>query len=195
MNPITIGMDLLLAALLLAALGMGLRLNGRLKALRESHQGFALAVQTLDAAADKADAALKALHAASEETHDSLLARIETARALTLKLEKASEAAERSAARAEEAARAPAPAQPAVTSRPAPPRRSLSDLLAAHAARSAPPEPDSMLIQTPPARPAPPLGAAPRRRPIADEDLFAEAEADVRPGLSGLMRMSLAGRR
>ena len=51
MNPITIGMDVLLAALLLAALWMGARLNGRLKALKESHQGFAIAVQTLDAAA------------------------------------------------------------------------------------------------------------------------------------------------
>ena len=109
MNPITIGMDVLLAALLLAALWMGARLNGRLKALKESHQGFAVAVQTLDAAATKADAALKALHAASEEAHDSLLARIDTARSLALKLEKASETADRAAARAEEAfAKAPA---------------------------------------------------------------------------------------
>jgi hypothetical protein len=181
MNPITIGMDVLLAGLLLAALWMGARLNGRLKALKESHQGFAIAVQTLDAAATKADAALKSLHAASEEAHDSLLARIDTARALALKLEKASETADRAAVRAEEAfAKAPAAVViPASTS-----RRSLGELLAGRNAVKAE-EPDHRI------EPAPPATAAPRRRPVADEDLFADAE-EARPALSGLMRFSLA---
>jgi hypothetical protein len=181
MNPITIGMDVLLAALLIAALWMGARLNGRLKALRDSHQGFAVAVHELDAAATKADAALKALHAASEDAHDSLLARIDTARALALKLEKASETAERAAVRAEEAfAKAPVAAPPQSSA----PRRSLGELLAGRTTTRAP-EPE--------AQPSPaPLAAAPRRRPVADEDLFADVEGDVRPGLSGLMRLSLA---
>jgi hypothetical protein len=89
MNPITLGMDGLLAGLLLIAVLVGLRLNGRLKALRESHAGFAKAVSELDAAAAKADSALKSLHLASDQTHDDLLARIETARSLILRLEKA----------------------------------------------------------------------------------------------------------
>jgi hypothetical protein len=181
MNPITIGMDVLLAGLLLAALFMGARLNGRLKALKESHQGFAAAVQTLDAAATKADAALKALHAASEDAHDSLLARIDTARALALKLEKASETAERAAVRAEDAfARAPA----AIAAPPSTPRRSLGELLAGHGAKAVEPEP-----KIEPALSAP---AAPRRRPLADEDLFADADAEVRPALLGLTRFSAA---
>jgi hypothetical protein len=182
MNPITIGMDVLLAGLLLAALFMGARLNGRLKALKESHQGFAAAVQTLDAAATKADAALKALHAASEDAHDSLLARIDTARALALKLEKASETADRAAVRAEEAF-AKAPVATAV--QPSTSRRSLGELLAGRSALKAA-EPDHSL------EPSPLAPVASRRRPIADEDLFADAEDLGRPALSGLMRYSLA---
>jgi hypothetical protein len=182
-NPITIGLDLLLALLLLTALAMGARLNSRLKALRASHESFAKAVGELDAAAHRADRALKGLHAASEEAHDSLLARIETARALVVKLEKAGEAAEKSAARADDvisrAALAPAAA-------PAAPRRSIADLIAVHTPRAAAPAPESRRASPPAAPPAP------RRRPVADEDLFAEAEGGVRPELSGLMRMSLA---
>ena len=188
MNPITIGMDVLLAALLLAALWMGARLNGRLKALKESHQGFAIAVQTLDAAAAKADGALKALHAASEDAHDSLLARIETARALALKLEKASETADKAASRAEDAAANMPAAAPAPS---AARRRSLGELLAGRTpTRALDPEP--LTVMPPLAAPAPSIASTPRRRPMADEDLFAEAEDDVRPALSGLLRMSLA---
>ena len=49
MSAIAIGLNLMLAGLLAAALMMGFRLNGRLKALRESHEGFAKAVAELDA--------------------------------------------------------------------------------------------------------------------------------------------------
>ncbi len=204
MNPITIGLDVLLALLLLAALGMGARLNGRLKALRASYQGFAKAVGDLDAAAGKADRALKGLHVATEEAHDSLLARIETARALVLKLEAASDTAQKAALHAEDAAaRAPMAAPSAPGGQP---RRSLTELLAAHARPSAlNPAPIGPRVGAEPkilyggreVRPerealAPAAAAAsPRRRPMADEDLFAEAHADVRPELSGLMRLSL----
>jgi hypothetical protein len=191
MNPIALAMDGLLAGLLVFALVMGWRLNGRLKALRESHIGFAKAVSELDAAASKADAALKALQASSETAHDELLARIETARSLVARIEKAGEAAERAAQRAETATAAAAAASAARASetpaRASAPRRPLSDLLAAYEGRieetaaEAKPSPKSL-----PPRPAP------RRRPLADEELFAEAEAGVRPGLAGLMRLSLA---
>ena len=127
MNPITLGMDGLLAGLLLIAVFVGLRLNGRLKALRESHAGFAKAVSELDAAAAKADSALKALHMASEQAHDDLLARIDTARSLILRMEKAGEGAERSAQRAEAAATIrplePAPVRRASTAPVRSPRR------------------------------------------------------------------------
>ena len=51
MSLIALGMNLMLAGLLAAALMMGFRLNGRLKHLRDSHDGFAKAVAELDVAA------------------------------------------------------------------------------------------------------------------------------------------------
>jgi hypothetical protein len=201
MNPVTIGLDALLALLLIAALVMGARLNGRLKSLRESYAGFAQAVGDLDAAAQKADSALKALHVASEEAHDSLLGRIDAARVLVTKLEKAGEAAEKATLRAEDAA-ARAATLPSAASSVAP-RRSLNELLAARDSRVAAADSglrlEPRLDVKPDSRPeprseraAPALLPTPRRRPTADEDLFADAEDGVRPGLAGLMRLSLA---
>lgn len=187
MSPIAIGMDILLAALLMGAMAMGWRLNGRLKALRASQVDFAKAVMELDAAAARADSGLVALKAAAEEAHDSLLARIDTARALALKLEKAEQACEGAARRAEAAAAeikaaAPTP-QARDTVREA--IRPLTPLREAFAPRA-----DG---STSTGHPAP--RPAPRRRPIADEALFSDAEDDVRPSLKGLMRMSLGSRR
>ena len=54
MSIIGLVMNLLLAGLLFAALVMGWRLNRRLKALRDSHDGFAIAVRELNAAAARA---------------------------------------------------------------------------------------------------------------------------------------------
>src|SRR4051812_35834856 len=98
MSPISLGLDILLIGLLLVALVVGLRLNKRLKALREGQSHFIAAVGDLDAAAVRAEAGLKALRAASEETHDALLTRIETARALCAKLETATLETERARA-------------------------------------------------------------------------------------------------
>jgi prophage DNA circulation protein len=94
MSPVALGLDILLVALLLVALTMGVRLNRRLKTLRESQAGFIAAVAELDSAALRAETALKALRAASEDAHDTLLDRIEAARALVLKLEAATAAVE-----------------------------------------------------------------------------------------------------
>ncbi len=117
MSPIALGLDLLLVSLLLVALVVGLRLNKRLQALREGQAGFVRAVAELDAAAMRAEAGLKALRAASEDTHDALLTRIETARGLIAKLENATFAAERIAASAPAAAPAPAVMAPEALSR------------------------------------------------------------------------------
>jgi hypothetical protein len=228
---LTFGMDALLALLLIAALVTGVRLHGRLNALRAGQEGFVKAVVELNAAADKADGALRALRAASEDAHDALLARIETARGLTLKLEKASEVAQKAATRAEEAAAmgeaapqgpaalsafaAPRSSPPGAAFKPGPAplsglgrsapsrgpvsahppefesrgapgsegRRALDALLAARGGRapgreraqSRDPEPTTAEDED---RPLPilelraPRPPAPRRRPLADEDLF-----------------------
>jgi uncharacterized membrane protein len=88
MSVIAIGLNLLLAGLLAAALMMGYRLNIRLKALRDSHEGFAKAVAELDAAAARAEQGLADLRAATDEATDALADRIEKARALTAKLDR-----------------------------------------------------------------------------------------------------------
>ncbi len=184
MSIVAIGMDLLLAALLIGALTMGWRLNGKLKALRASQHDFAKAVMELDAAAIRAESGLTALRAAAEEAHDSLLARIDTARALAAKLEKA-EASADGAARRAEAAAAEAKAIPTPQREPAP-REPASPLRSLNPIRD-------ILGPAPTSRPEP--TPSPRRRNIADEALFAdEGEGAVRSGLQGLMRMSLARR-
>jgi hypothetical protein len=94
MSIVAIGLNLLLAALLLAALAMGFRLNSRLKALKDSHEGFARAVAELDAAAARAEQGLADLRAATDEATDELADRIEKARTLTAKLDRQLSAAE-----------------------------------------------------------------------------------------------------
>ncbi|MBR7619036.1 flagellar positioning protein PflI [Phenylobacterium sp. 20VBR1] len=88
MSLIAVGMNLMLAGLLAAALMMGFRLNIRLKHLRDSHDGFAKAVAELDVAAARAEQGLADLRAATDEATDQLADRIEKARALTAKLDR-----------------------------------------------------------------------------------------------------------
>ena len=88
MSLIAVGMNLMLAALLAAALVMGFRLNIRLKHLRDSHDGFARAVAELDIAAARAEQGLADLRAATDEATDALADRIEKARALTARLDR-----------------------------------------------------------------------------------------------------------
>jgi len=88
MSIIGLVMNVLLAGLLLAALVMGWRLNRRLKALRDSHDGFAVAVRELNAAATRAEQGLADLRSATDEAVDELADRIEKGRALAAKLER-----------------------------------------------------------------------------------------------------------
>jgi hypothetical protein len=160
MSPVSIGLDLLLVALLPTALYVGLRLNGRLNALRNGQAGFIKAVGELDAAAARAESGLLALRAASENTHDELLTRIETARGLIARLDAASE----KAGRLVEAAAIPA-VQPAPT-----------------------PFAPSAAVARPESRTAPrfrPVASRPAARGL-DDDLF-EAEAAESP-ISALKR-------
>src|SRR6478735_2934006 len=87
MSPIALGLDLILGVLLIPALGVGLRLNARLKTLQARQAGFVKAAVELNQAAARADAGLTALRAAAEEVHDGLVTRIETARQLANRLE------------------------------------------------------------------------------------------------------------
>jgi Domain of unknown function (DUF6468) len=88
MSLIGLAMNLLLATLLLAALVMGARLNRRLKALRDSHDGFATAVAELNTAAARAEQGLADLRAATDEAVDMLADRIDKGRSLAMKLER-----------------------------------------------------------------------------------------------------------
>lgn len=83
----------LLCVLLLSALAVGWRLERRLKALRDSHEGFAKAVAELDAAALKAERGLADLRAATDEAAETLAGRIEAAKRLAIRLDNAMAAA------------------------------------------------------------------------------------------------------
>ena len=88
MSVIGLAMNGLLAVLLLAALVVGIRLNRRLQALRDSHEGFAEAVSELNQAAARAEQGLADLRAATDEATDMLADRIEKGRQLAIKLER-----------------------------------------------------------------------------------------------------------
>ena len=88
MSIIGLAMNLLLAGLLIAALGMGWRLNRRLKALRDSHDGFAAAVAELNMAAARAEQGLADLRSATDEAVDILGERIERGRTLATRLDR-----------------------------------------------------------------------------------------------------------
>lgn len=129
MNPVGVGLDLLLGLLLIAALAVGARLSKRLKALRDGQTEFVKSVRELDAAAMRAEAGLSALRQATQEAHDQLLDRIEAARTLSARLDRAAGEAEAACTRAEALARAPAapspPSRPALHLVPAAPREDL----------------------------------------------------------------------
>jgi hypothetical protein len=142
MSVAVIGLNLLLVALLIAALAFGWRLERRLKALRDSHDGFARAVADLDAAAARAEQGLADLRAATDEAADSLAGRIETARVLAERLDQGVTAS--STRLADDAERI---AQPAPAPAPAPVRERMEF-----------------------ARPEP--AVPPRSRARVDDDLF-----------------------
>jgi hypothetical protein len=88
MSPISIALNLLLAGLLMATLLFGWVLNRRLKALKDSHAGFAAAVEHLDRAAERAEAGLADLRTATDQAVDLLTSRILKARELADSLDR-----------------------------------------------------------------------------------------------------------
>lgn len=150
MSLIAIGLNLTLAVLLMAALALGLRLNGRLKQLRDGQEGFARSVRELDTAATRAEQGLADLRAATDEATDILLDRIENGRALASRLERLY---------------AQAPAPRAIEPDPVDERRLGALLAAAREGRARP-------VDAPPAAP-PPLTLS-RVVSQPDEDLFVD---------------------
>jgi len=200
MSVTAIALNGLLAILLLIALAFGVRLERRLKALRDSHEGFAKAVADLDRAAMRAEQGLADLRAATDEAADTLGDRIAKAHALAAQLDE----------RLNQPMITPPPAatgRAAVERRlSAEPRHSVEQRLAAEPRpmRAPEPEPEPQSQRRLRAedfeklldrearipRDAPPPSAArpsasketPRSRARIDDDLFEGPEDPPRPG-------------
>lgn len=125
-------LDSILMLLLVAAIGYGIKLERKLRTLREGQLAFAAAVTELNSAAGRAEQALATLRASGQET-DLLHDRILKARAVKQELEvliaraPSRPAESRIETRTDElraAARIPAPAEPAPEPAPEPVRAS-----------------------------------------------------------------------
>ena len=193
MSLAAIALNGLLAVLLLVALGYGMRLERRLKALRDSHEGFAKAVADLDRAAMRAEQGLADLRAATDEAADTLGDRIAQAKTLAAQLD-------------ERLNRPIVTPPPAAEPRASSGRAALEQRLAAEPRPIRAPEPE-LPPETPRRlraedfekllerearipRDAPPPSAArpsapketPRSRARIDDDLFEGPEDPPRPG-------------
>jgi hypothetical protein len=192
MSVTAIALNGFLAVLLLVALGVGWRLERRLKALRDSHEGFAKAVADLDRAAMRAEQGLADLRAATDEAADTLADRISKAQALAAQLD---ERLNRPMvtpppASSTRAASEPRAAEPrAATQRP---MRAPEPELPPETARRLRAEDFEKLLERESRIPrdAPPPSAArpsgpketPRSRARIDDDLFEGPEDPPRPG-------------
>jgi hypothetical protein len=87
-----------------ATLFFGMKLERKLKALRQSQAGFASAVRDLDGAAQRTEAGLDALRYATEQARGVLIERMDAAQAMAQRLETLTKEAETAALRAESAA-------------------------------------------------------------------------------------------
>ncbi|HWE44961.1 MAG TPA: DUF6468 domain-containing protein [Caulobacteraceae bacterium] len=182
------GIEGLLVVLLIAALLYGMRLEKKLKALRDTQAGFAEAVRMLDQAAARAETGLDTLRRTAEDAHDGLHGRIQKARELKAELEGLVARAERAAADLDRpmSRGAPLASLPARTSTP---RLELGapEPNARRVVFSAPADDETPLVLTDPIGPSPrapqakaprphiPPATSPSRRSAArglDEDLF-----------------------
>ena len=178
MSPVSLVMNILLAVLLLLALGFGWRLERRLKALKAGHADFARAVADLDRAATRASTGLAELRAATDESIDLLSSRIERARELTGKLETLNDAAavnvDRLASaspRREPQERSPLRTAPRMEPRPRATEQRLSDPVAAVENLILRLSEQDIVPSVSASRPAPGPRPTRTRAPI-DDDLF-----------------------
>ena len=153
---ISIGLNLILGVLLFCALVLGLRLERKLRGLRDSHADFAKAVSELDRAAGRTEHSLAALHAGTETAKSEVASRIDQARVACQRLEKLVADADKAANRLA--------SQPLALLDRAPP-------------------PPARPVQAPPPAPAPSAIARPEPAPsrsrakLVDDDLFAHGPA------------------
>ena len=191
MSVTAIALNGLLAILLLIALVFGWRLERRLKALRDSHEGFAKAVADLDRAAMRAEQGLADLRAATDEAADTLADSITQAKALAARLDERLN---------RPMVTPPPPAAPRATARPAPEPRPVTPRPIRAGEPETPTETSRRLRaedferlldreariprDAPPpstARPSAPK-ETPRSRARIDDDLFDGPEDPPRPG-------------
>uniref|UniRef100_B0T0B9 DUF6468 domain-containing protein n=1 Tax=Caulobacter sp. (strain K31) TaxID=366602 RepID=B0T0B9_CAUSK len=190
MSVTAIALNGLLAILLLIALAFGWRLERRLKALRDSHEGFAKAVADLDRAAQRAEQGLADLRAATDEAADTLADRITQAKALAAQLDERLDlpmvtpppAASRPAARPAAEPR-PVTPRPIRAGEPETPTETSRRLRAEDFERLLDREARIPRDAPPPsaARPSAPK-ETPRSRARIDDDLFDGPEDPPRPG-------------
>lgn len=186
MSIVALAMNGFLAVLLIAALIFGWRLERRLKALRDSHEGFAKAVADLDQAAARAEQGLADLRAATDEAAETLAVRIERAQALAAQLE---ERVNRPAPNRSQDAPARESVQRPARASEAPPASSAGErrLSAADFERLLEREDraERAVRGEPIPRPAPrssPIPETPRSRARIDDDLFEGPGESPRPG-------------
>jgi hypothetical protein len=89
MTVFAFALNCFLAMLLLAAMMVGLRLEKRLKAMRDNHEGFARAAADLNLAIARAEGGLAEMRAALRDAEETLTERVDEARAAARKLEAA----------------------------------------------------------------------------------------------------------
>ncbi len=88
MSLIAISLNLILIGLLACALAYGIRLERKLKAIRDGQLAFGRAVAELDAATERARSGLAELRATTDESTDHLGGRIARAREVSERLER-----------------------------------------------------------------------------------------------------------
>jgi hypothetical protein len=168
---IAIGLNLILGVLLFCALILGLRLERKLRGLRDSHAAFAKAVSELDQAAGRTEHSLADLRAGTEIAKSEVASRIDQARIACQRLEKLVSDADKAADRLATQPlalldRAP---PPRVAQAPAPPPPAPSAIARPGPEFLRPAAP----VQTRPApEPAPPAQPSRSRARMIDDDLF-----------------------
>jgi hypothetical protein len=179
----------LLVVLLIVALLYGMRLEKKLKALRDTQAGFAEAVRMLDQAAARAENGLDTLRRTAEDAHDGLHTRIKAARDLKTELENLLARGERTAVNLNKPLPQVTPPERAASSR----RLELAPASAkSRVVFTAPADEETPLVLTeqvgkaPRPHIPPSVSTAPSRRSAArnvDDDLF-----DTAPSGSGRNR-------
>jgi hypothetical protein len=171
---IAIGLNLILGVLLLCALILGVRLERKLRGLKDSNADFVKAVSELDQAAGRTEHSLAALRAGTETAKSEVASRVDQARVACQRLEKlvadADKAADRLSAQPLMLVdRAPPPARPVQAPPPAPAPSAIAR-----------PEPELMWADdvtvgrpAPAAAPQPAPAPLRSRAKLVDDDLFA----------------------